>query len=193
MPRTKQFDEKEVLQKAKEVFWQKGYNGTSMDELVRATGLSRSSIYDTFGDKHGLFIRTIQLYQEDQQTFIADHLKNGATPKKKIQWLLHRLQQEILQDKDRKGCFLVNTVAELAGLDKEITALANKDIERMEEVMLSWIRQGQSTGEIGKKFPARALARHLQCSINGMRIAGQANPDRAMLDDIIKVSLSVLD
>ena len=56
MPKTKQFDEAEVLEKAKELFTEKGYNGTSMDDLVQVTGLSRSSIYDTFGDKHGLFL-----------------------------------------------------------------------------------------------------------------------------------------
>ena len=66
MPKVKQFDEAEVLKKAKAVFTEKGYNGTSMDDLVQATGLSRSSIYDTFGDKHGLFLKTLDQYRTAQ-------------------------------------------------------------------------------------------------------------------------------
>jgi TetR/AcrR family transcriptional repressor of nem operon len=193
MPKTKQFDETQVLQKAGEVFWQKGYNGTSMDELVRATGLSRSSIYDTFGDKHGLFVRTIQLYKADQQAALTEYLKNGASPKKKIQALFHRLLQEILCDDHRKGCFLVNVVAELSGLDNIAITLAKDEMQKMEAMFLTWVAQGQETGEISNKFTPQALARHLQNSITGLRIAGQAMPDRAILEDIVKVALSVLD
>src|SRR5690242_11014867 len=99
MPKTKQFDENEVLRKARNVFWEKGFNGTSMDELVRATGLSRSSIYDTFGDKHGLFVRSIQLYGQEEREALSKFMKNDFSPKKKIHLLFKRMIRDILEDK----------------------------------------------------------------------------------------------
>jgi len=193
MPKSKQFDETEVLQKAREVFWQKGYNGTSMDELVRATGLSRSSIYDTFGDKHGLFVRSIQLYQQDQRDAIAEFLKDGSSPKKKIQWFFQKTIKEILEDKQQKGCFIVNVVTELSGIDKKVSALACTEIQRVEDLLFSWVREGQAAGEINNKIPARAMARFLQNNLSGMRITGQAHSSKAALEDIVATTLFVLE
>src|SRR5277367_142217 len=83
MARTKDFDENEVLGKAINIFWYKGYNGTSMQDLVDGLGISRSSLYDTFGDKHSLYVKALESYQKrgaDQICAIAA----GAVPAKEI-------------------------------------------------------------------------------------------------------------
>src|SRR5690349_25176771 len=120
MPKKKQFDETEVLVKAREVFSEKGYNGTSMDDLVQATGLSRSSIYDTFGDKHGLFLKTLDQYRNEQQCTMEQQTARSDSPKKKIRAIFDYTIKDILADKDSNGCLLVNVSLELKSVDNEV-------------------------------------------------------------------------
>lgn len=193
MPKTKQFDEKEVLSKAQEVFCQKGYNGTSMDDLVQATGLSRSSIYDTFVDKHGLFLRCLQQYMCNENSGVDKIIAKTDSPKKKIRLLFEHVVQVILSDKQRKGCLLINTTMELTCVDKEVTDLAYANMEGLEQRFYNWVKEGQASGEITKKFPAKALSRHLYNSITGLQVRGRTRPEADTMRDIMKVALSILD
>lgn len=193
MPKFKQFDEAAVLAKAQEIFSEKGYNGTSMDDLVKATGLSRSSIYDTFGDKHGLYLKSLEQYRSDQHAGLAGLLEKTTSPRKKIQLLFESTIREIIADKKRLGCLMVNASMEMTCVDKEIANLANLSIEESEQRFYKWIKEGQAAGEITRKFSAKALARHLLNSFMGLRMTGRNRPDPEALRDIIKLSLSILD
>ncbi len=193
MPKAKQFNEGEVLQKARDVFWKQGYNGTSMDELVKATGLSRSSIYDTFGDKHGLYVKSLKYYSEAQTEKLLIELPSGLSSRKRINWFFQHHIDVSLTDPNRKGCFMLNSTTELANLDNSINQLAVDNMDQMEALFLSWIKEGQANGEISKRFKAKALSRHLFNCINGLKVIGQTKPDKSTLEDIVKVSLSVLD
>src|SRR6187402_2610436 len=102
MARTKDFDEKEVLKKAVYLFWDKGYNGTSMQELVDGLGISRSSLYDTFGDKHQLYLKALESYKQTQAA-IRDRILNGAVPAKAaIRQLLDMIIHEMIHDEQQK-------------------------------------------------------------------------------------------
>jgi TetR/AcrR family transcriptional repressor of nem operon len=193
MPKIKQFDEADVLYKAKEVFSEKGYNGTSMDDLVQATGLSRSSIYDTFGDKHGLFLRSLNQYRCDQQTDLQQLLAKTDSPKKKIGIVFDYTVRDILADKKRRGCLLINVSMELTCVDKEVAGIASLNMEEMEQLFYQWIKEGQAKGEIVRRFPPKALAKHLYNNLTGLRITGRSRPDQDALHDIVKISLSILD
>ena len=193
MPKTKQFDEAEVLKKAKEVFCEKGYNGTSMDDLVQATGLSRSSIYDTFGDKHGLFLKCLNQYRCNQQGSLMQMFSKTDDPKKKIRSIFDYIIKDILADKDRKGCLLVNVSMELAAVDKEVADIACESMEEMEQLFYAWIKEGQTKGEIAKKFTPKALARHLYSSLMGLRVSARSRPEADALREIAKITLSILD
>jgi TetR/AcrR family transcriptional regulator, transcriptional repressor for nem operon len=193
MPKTKQFDETEVLKKAKELFCEKGYNGTSMDDLVQATGLSRSSIYDTFGDKHGLFLKSLNQYRCSQQGDLEKQCAKTDSPKKKIRSIFDYTIKDILSDKDRKGCLLINVSMELSAVDKEVAAVSVSNMEEMELTFSSLVKEGQTKGEISKKFTPKALGRHLYNSLMGLRISGMNRPDADALREIVKLSLSILD
>lgn len=193
MPKAKQFDEAEVLQKARNVFWKQGYNGTSMDELVKATGLSRSSIYDTFGDKHGLYLRALKAYMDQQYGHMIEKIPSTLTPRKKIEWLFKNVIATALDDRQRKGCFIVNTTTEMANVDNSINKIVSDNMAVMEDFFASLVKEGQASGEISKQFTVKALARHLFSSFNGLTLVGQTRPDKSTLDDILKVSLSVLN
>src|SRR5581483_9130837 len=161
MPKTKQFDEAEVLKAAKEVFCEKGYNGTSMDDLVQATGLSRSSIYDTFGDKHGLFLKSLNQYRYAQQGDLQQLLSKTESPKKRIRFVFDYVVKDMLADEANKGCLLVNVTMEMSCVDKDIAGIAADNMHEMEQLFYHLVKEGQASGEIAKKFPAKALARHL--------------------------------
>jgi TetR/AcrR family transcriptional repressor of nem operon len=193
MPKEKLFDEDTVLERAMELFWSKGYNGTSMDELTRATGLSRSSIYNSFGDKHALFMRSIRFYQAQQQRALLEAVeKDNESPLKKIRKVFRYMEDLILTDELRKGCLVVNSTTELSNLDEKVSTLVLDNLEAMEGMFQEWVKEGQEKGEISRSFSARSLARHLFNSYVGMRIIGQTKPDRKSLDDIVEVALSVL-
>jgi TetR/AcrR family transcriptional regulator, transcriptional repressor for nem operon len=193
MPKAKQFDEVQVMNTAKEVFSEKGYNGTSMDDLVQATGLSRSSIYDTFGDKHGLFLKVLTYYRGDQQNDLATLLAKTDSPKKKIAIVFDNIVRDILADKDRKGCLLINVSMELNCVDKDVANLACTNMLEMEEQFAKWLKEGQAKGEIGRKFPPKVLAKHLYNSLTGLRMTGRTRPEQGALRDVVKVALSILD
>jgi TetR/AcrR family transcriptional repressor of nem operon len=193
MPKKKQFDETEVLVKARELFSEKGYNGTSMDDLVQATGVSRSSIYDTFGDKHGLFLKSLDQYRCSQQGDLEKQCGKTDSPKKKIRAIFDYTIKAILADKDRKGCLMINMSMELSAVDKEVAAVSLMNMEEMEQTFSSLVKEGQTKGEISKKFTPKALGRHLYSSLMGLRVGGMSRPDADSLREITKLALSILD
>src|SRR5476649_2280057 len=108
MARTKDFDENEVLCKAIDLFWHKGYNGTSMQDLVDGLGISRSSLYDTYTDKHTLFVKALESYQNSGACNIKEIINNSVSAKETIKQLLGIAIGDLLGDKQHRGCFMVN-------------------------------------------------------------------------------------
>src|SRR5271156_1610188 len=106
MARTKDFDENAVLNKAIQLFWYKGYNGTSMQDLVDGLGISRSSLYDTYTDKHTLFVKALESYQTAGANKIQEIINNSGSAKETIKKLLKLATTDLLDDKQQKGCFM---------------------------------------------------------------------------------------
>jgi TetR/AcrR family transcriptional repressor of nem operon len=193
MARTKDFDESEVLAKAIKLFWQKGYNGTSMQDLVDGLGISRSSIYDTFGDKHQLYLKSLCAYRQTQ-TAIRDRILNAPVEAKvAIRQLMDLTIDQMIRDKQHKGCFLVNSAVETAPHDKETSAIVCQNDQQVENAFYEVIKRGQTNGEIVSKQDPRALARFVFNNIVGIQVTGKSVTDKAAFDDIISLTLSVLD
>ncbi|SDI08977.1 TetR/AcrR family transcriptional regulator [Mucilaginibacter sp. P25] len=193
MARSKDFDEAEVLSKAVCIFWHKGYNGTSMQDLVDGLGISRSSLYDTFGDKHALYIKALDSYQKAGGNQMCDIINNTASAKEAIQKLLELTMRDLLNDEQRKGCFMVNAEIELASLDAEVKDLICRNEQQFEDAILSAIKKGQASGEVRNSQDSLALARFIMNAVRGMQVSAKATADKAFFDDIIKTTLSVLD
>ena len=193
MPKVKQFDEDQVLLKARELFREQGYSGTSMEDLVRVTGLNRSSLYDTFGDKHSLYVRALKEYSKTNFSEMSKALEKIASPKKKIQYIFSMALKEILCDPSNKGCFVVNATTELANQDKKVSNIACQNMSDMEDRFYNIIREGQDSGEIAKNHTARSMARYLFSSLNGLQVMGKTTQDKAVLEDVVKLTLSVLE
>jgi TetR/AcrR family transcriptional regulator, transcriptional repressor for nem operon len=192
MPKVKLFKEEEVLDTITQLFWTKGYNGTSIDELVTASGLSRSSLYDTFGGKHELFLKSLQYYLQQTHDALKEALEKISSPKKKTEFFFRFAVDDILNDKKRKGCFMVNSSTELCNLDKKVSGMALNNMDNVTDQFTQWIKEAQRAGEIFNTQSARSLATSLYASFCGMRVMGQTNPDKKMLDDVVKGVMQLL-
>jgi TetR/AcrR family transcriptional repressor of nem operon len=193
MARSKDFNENDVLAKAVSLFWLKGYNGTSMQDLVDALGISRSSLYDTYVDKHTLYLKALEFYRDSSGSQLYDIVAQTASAKEALEQLLRFVINGLLKDKEHKGCFMVNAEVEVAPHDAEIRDIVCKNDQQVEEAFYRAVRKGQDSGEISGKKDARALARFFLNTVKGIRVSAKSTSDRAFFDDIIKSSLSVLD
>ncbi len=192
MARTKDFDEDEVLKKAVDLFWLKGYSATSMQDLVDSLGISRSSLYDTYGDKHTLFIKALERYQREVSSVFCNIINSDLPAKEIVKELLEMIVGELVSDKAHKGCFLVNAEVEVAPHDPEANQIICAGDQQVEDTFYLVIKQGQEKGEIKNKEDARALARFTFNTVKGIRVTAKSTSDKAVFEDIIKMAISVL-
>jgi TetR/AcrR family transcriptional repressor of nem operon len=192
MARTKDFDEEEVLNKAVNIFWLKGYNATSMQDLVDGLGISRSSLYDTYGDKHTLYMKALESYQCLNSEKFASIINSGKSAKEAVKSLLEFVVDSLLNDKSKKGCFMVNAEVEVALHDKEVGGMVQKNDEQLEDSFYFVIKKAQESGELHNQQDARALARFMFNTVKGIQVTAKSTCDRKVFDDIISLAVGVL-
>ena len=122
MARHKEFDRDEALHKAMEVFWARGYEAASIQDLLKHMGINRQSLYDTFGDKHALYLQALDRYREVEGRELFDLLERPGSVKKALRQLFAGVVEKALCDRQRRGCFMGNAMSELAGRCKETAA-----------------------------------------------------------------------
>lgn len=193
MPRVKQFDQQEVLEKAMNLFWIKGYHATSIQDLVDHLNINRASLYDTYGGKKELFEKALDHYMSIHQRQNEILLKNGGTAKDTIRQLLELAVKETLSDKDRKGCFVVNTTTELAACDAAVNERVLVNQRQFVDLFQSLIIRGQAQGEISSEKTPRALALSMYVIFTGLRVVGKAYLSRKDLKSIVEPILTILD
>ena len=192
MARNKEFEEAEVLDKAVNLFWCKGYNGTSVQEVVDCLGISRSSLYDTFGDKRQLYLAALDQYRRRMAGAMLQTVQQATEVVPTLSRLFEMAVHESLADRLGKGCFMVNSTVELAPHDPEVARIVKANMEDIEEAFYQLIRKGQGLGEVTSKHDARALARFLFNTMSGLRVAAKAGAGPGVYDDVVNLALSVL-
>ncbi|MET0393817.1 MAG: TetR/AcrR family transcriptional regulator [Chitinophagaceae bacterium] len=192
MARTKVFDEQQVLDKAMNLFWQKGYNATSAQDLVEGLGISRSSLYDTYGDKHSLFIRALHQYRRQRIDDAVSEAGTTPDPEAYIRSLFEFVKTEALDENHSRGCFMVNSAVELAPFDREVATIVNSIMHDFEDAVCRAVRKGQDEGIFTAKYPARSLARFIFNSLCGLRVTVKFDASKKAFDDIVNVCLSAL-
>ncbi|HET9664790.1 MAG TPA: TetR family transcriptional regulator [Burkholderiales bacterium] len=193
MARPREFDSEVVLERAMQAFWAKGYRATSLDDLCEATGLSRSSLYAAFGGKRALLHRSLDRYEEQGAARIAAALARPGPVRDAIDGFVNDLIDRIAEGPGRRGCFIGNCAAELARADKVTAARVRRSLGRIEGLFRDALLRAQARGELPRTADAEALARFLVSGIQGLRLVGKANPDRAALRGIAEVMLRCLD
>jgi len=162
MSRSKEFDREEVLNKAMMVFRDKGYEATSMQDLVTRMGINRFSLYETFKSKHELFVEALQAYYENVAVPFFGKLKDSNRGLQVIETTLMELVSRIKRGQSSNGCLLCNTIAELgAKKDKQTTAILDRYLKNVESDFHAALLRAKALGEISEDVDARAHAKVL--------------------------------
>lgn len=193
MPRTKQFNQQEVLDKAVYIFWKQGYNATSMDDLVKNLGINRASLYDTFGGKKQLFEHAVNRYIETNKRGLEQLLNTAASVREGISKLFQALIDQSISDPDSKGCLLVNTSTELIPHDKELTEIVFRNKANFQEIVFQYLKKGQQQGEIDKNKDLKTISGFLITLFNGLKVSAKVKPQEAEMKSIVDIGLSILD
>jgi len=191
MGRSKEFEESVVLQKAMELFWKQGYEKTSLSDLVEHMGIHRRSLYDTFGDKHTLFLKIIDSYGEIIKARLTSEILRAETAKQAIRCIF---DFTIEGNDDRPlGCLFVNAATEMAPRDKEIEEKTKKAFMQTEHLFTDLIRKGQQTGEFPCDYDAEVLAESLHNTLIGIRVLARTSASKEKLHRIADFSLAILN
>ena len=194
MARTRAFDEALALDGAMHQFWAAGYHGSSLASLLAATGLSKSSLYDTFHSKRALLLEALARYERFicSESPIAPVMRPGAG-RADIESALRDYVSWAASADGRYGCFANNCIAEIGPHDAEVRRAATAITGRIEQAFHDAIARGQAAGDIQRRDPPRTLARFLLNNVAGLSLAAKSAPDRDRLDDIVGVALHSLD
>ncbi|WP_420388442.1 TetR/AcrR family transcriptional regulator [Roseivirga sp.] len=192
MARKKNFDEGEVLEKALQLFWKKGYNATSIQDLVDELGINRASIYDTWGDKHQLYVAALQRYRQNSSSWLLNQIRSDKPASEIIEAFLNHVIEDVMQDHDKKGCFVVNSTTELANLDPDIQMLVSENKQTIERVLAELVKEGQESGEFNTKQSAQAYARFIFNNINGLRVVCKTFASREELQEVVDITIRSL-
>ncbi|WP_339300267.1 TetR/AcrR family transcriptional regulator [Paenibacillus sp. FSL K6-2441] len=190
MARSKEFDEKEVLLKAMRLFWEQGYEKTSLQDLVEHMGVHRRSLYDTFGDKHTLYIKTMEQYARITNAAIKAEVQRGRTALESIRLIFDYLIET--NGEQPNGCFFVNSATELAYRDPEVSKLTSELFGNEEQLLTELIQQGQQAGDISPELDPRLLASSLHATLLGIRVMRRTSTDKQKLHQIAEVSMEML-
>ena len=191
MARPKEFDRTKALDKAMHLFWEQGYEATSIQDLCEHKGINRGSLYDTFGDKHSLFVETLLRYR-DLNMSQTDSSEGALFGLIGIRQLFSEIVEASIDDLQQSGCFFVNTTAELASHDVEVATLCIENRRGYETMFVHLLTQAEEANEIAKGRDLRQLARFLVNTIYGIRITAKTTNDREILEDIMKAAVSIL-
>lgn len=192
MARAKSFDRGDALEKALDVFWKHGYQGVGLTKLLRDMGIARQSLYDTFGSKRELFIRTIEHYRDTRLSAALALLARDGSQIRNVKDVV-RFFEQLALDKRARGCFVANSLVELGPHDEEIRALLAETLGLLEEAIAKALRRAQREGELSRGRSPRALARALTNALVGMAVTGKLGLGRASVEDVYTGTLAMLD
>lgn len=193
MPRVEVFNREIVLSKVRDLFWNKGYNGTSMQDLVETTGLNRSSLYNSFGNKQSLYEMVLKQYQEASKSLFQDALSRADNPKQAIQNIFENVLEDMMSDTDQKGCFSLNCKAELSRTEGTVRSLLENNEANALKLFKDLVQEGQDHEVINLTSTAEDYAYYLYSAFQGLRMTGMLINDRNKLQKIIDNTIETIN
>ncbi|MFY7066685.1 TetR/AcrR family transcriptional regulator [Nocardiopsis changdeensis] len=196
MGRPRGFDEEQVVRAARDVFWEKGFDGTSTADLCAATGLNRSSLYNTFRSKEHLFLRALARYTTDTTDGQVELLDDdGLSGLDRIRALLARIVDDAVRIREEgpgSGCFVVNTTTSFAAHDPAVARLLGTDRDRRLASLRTAVLAGRADGSVHPDREPEATAWYLVSVISGIRVAGQSGARREVLESVAGTAVEAL-
>jgi TetR/AcrR family transcriptional repressor of nem operon len=192
MARHKEFEREEVLEKAIKVFWSKGYNATSFQTLTEGMCINRQSIYDTYGDKHTLFMEALTYYYQKRTELITAHFAQDKPVKELIRSFFENSIVNTTTEQKSQGCLLLNVTHEMLPHDKEVEAIVNKNMKDLTGIFESAIARGIRSGEIVTTQTADILAIYLVNTVQGLITLSKTITDKKKLRAVTEMAVSTL-
>ncbi|MBN6050942.1 helix-turn-helix transcriptional regulator [Nonomuraea sp. RK-328] len=192
MARSKEFDPGAALDAALELFWERGYESTSMADLVERLGIGRASLYATFGGKHELYMKALERYLERQSPSPVELLSQPGPALPAVRRLVESYALQSSTKEGGRGCMIVNAAAELLPRDDEVRRFVDRNWEGLETALTSALIRARAQGELAAGKDPRTLARFLIVVLQGMRLMGKGSPDPARMRDAAAHALSLL-
>jgi len=175
MARNVEFDRDVAISRAKDVFWEKGYNCTSMQDLVDAMQINRSSLYNTIGDKQQLFLECIDSYAKDMVREAVEKANQAATPLEALTRII-RDKAEWVVDCE-KGCLGMKTIFEMAPNDDAVRKILMRSNDRYNELITGLIKEAQGLGQIDPAEDASLMAEYIMTTFTGWKQSFILNRD----------------
>lgn len=192
MARTREFDEAKVLEAAMQLFWEKGYEATSLSDLTTRMGIQRPSIYSTFGDKKELFEAALRRYTTTRASEIRTKLQSYASVKQAFSIFFEDvITAEYTKDLSN-GCFCINTMVELAPHDEKFEILTREHQLYLSVIFQETIERGIQSGELEANTDSKSLAQALIVALIGLTVMLKSQPQRSFVDNAIATTLTLL-
>jgi len=182
-----------VLDKAVETFWSKGYEATSIQDLVENMGIHRGSLYAAFGDKQRLFLTVLDRYRKVLVRKLLDILDTDASGKAAIRHFFATVIEHVITGGPLRGCLVTNSAVERGLSDPDTAKKVSLCVAQLEDGFYKALLRDQSTCELDNQRDLRALARYLTCNLQGLLVIGKIRSDRSALEDVVKVTLQALE
>lgn len=186
MGRPKEFDPDHALSRAMELFWERGYQGTSMQDLVEHMGINRGSLYDTFGGKRALFQAALERYCAQYITALVTSLEGPGDARTVLSAALQAEVETLLDPERPHGCLLTSSALELSARDERVRVTVEENLLRIEDALCALLER---TGDRGEH---RDVARALLAVLQGMVVLARSGRDRETLESVARAALSLL-
>ncbi len=193
MARPREFDVGEVLDKAVETFWSKGYEATSIRDLVESMGIHRASLYVAFGDKQRLFLSVLDRYRKMVVRKLLDILGAHSSGKTAIRQFFATVVEHLVNGGPLRGCLITNSAVERGLSDPATADKVRACLAQIEDGFYETLLRARRAGELGQGSDLRALSRFLTSSLQGILVIGKIKTDRAALEEVVEVTLRVLE
>lgn len=184
MGRPLEFNKDEVLEKAMNVFWRRGYEATSLQELIEAMDLSKSSFYQSFASKQDLFVKCLEKYQSKLSSDLSDNFVKARTARQFIEQTFREITNTAQKETGKMGCFLMNSPNEFSFEDEKLSPSITVGFRKLQTVWQIAVKQAQKEGDISAEKDAESLAYYIISSISGLRTMIKAGANAEIIGKI---------
>ncbi|MBB6672899.1 TetR/AcrR family transcriptional regulator [Cohnella nanjingensis] len=193
MVRPREFNEEQALHAAMELFWEKGYEATSLSDLTAKMGIQRPSLYAAFGDKKELFEAALRKYNQFHASYVRTRLQSVPSVKEALRAFFAGIVAEACEEVPNRGCFCLNVMVELAPHDAKFEVLTREHQMYLAAIFQETIERGKRSGELGNHVNAKALAQTLVVSMIGLTVLMKSRPDRTFADNAAATLVALLE
>jgi len=193
MARPKEFEQDAALERAMNLFWENGYEATSIRDLIAYVGISSSSIYNTFGDKQDIYRAALERYRRVEYEQVRQLLAVPRPLRETLAGMFAELIDDLIADEGRRGSFTLNAAVELGARDPIVAAVLREHFDDICALLAERLAAAQANGEMDARYPALDLARYLLFGMYSLGMIVKVYPNRARLEAMAALTLAILD